>query len=253
MSKIIKAAQLKVLVTSSEDTIYRSEASGETKKSLKSEGTILEASKIIDEAKLEAGNIVAEAEAKAREIIKEANLARSKIEQELDQVVKNAHQEGFSQGYEQGVESGKADVSAKFEEMMETFQGIIDSALVKRARALSLLEDDFLKLSLYIAEKIIRREISLDPAWLLPTISDGLDRLAEHDSISIRVNPQVYSVLIENNDFAEVLNGRIKWESDPVLGVNDCLIETEFGAIDASLDTRLARLKTVLEEQLYVK
>ena len=256
MSKIIKAAQLQVLVPVSSDQVFRggsSETSASSEIALQSEGTILQAASLIDDAKQKAAEIIEQARQEADQIIRKAEAKKTQIEKELDQVFENAQQNGFAAGYQEGLEAGYQEVKNQTAEFLASLDSIISAAVQKRSAALSRLEEDFLKLSLYIAEKLIKREIESDPAWLVPTIRSGLEQLANHDYVTIRVSPETYQTLHNASAYADVFSGRIRWESDSALGVNDCIIETEFGAIDASLDSRFAKLGAALREQIYVE
>ncbi|MGB3984735.1 MAG: FliH/SctL family protein, partial [Limnochordia bacterium] len=73
------------------------------------------------------------------------------------------------------------------------------------------------------------------------------------EQVIIRVSPKNYQALKDASSFADVFNGRILWESDPALRDGDCVLETEYGAIDAGFEQRFAKLSTALQEQIYVE
>lgn len=256
MSKIIKAAQLQILVPSSQDLIFRPEAEAEqttVNGSEQVEGTILQATQLIEEANERAAEIIEAAQRQAAEIIHQAEADKVKIEQELDAVIAQARQEGYAAGYQDGLESGYQEVRVKAAEFVESLTEIVESAAKQRSAALGRLEEDFLKLSLHIAEKIIKREVESVPHVLLPSIKAGLERLGSCEQVIIRVSPKNYQALKDASSFADVFNGRILWESDPALRDGDCVLETEYGAIDAGFEQRFAKLSTALQEQIYVE
>lgn len=256
MSKIIKAAQLQVLVPSSQDQIFRPEAEIDDSAVRETEqmgGTIFQATQLIEEANEQAAAIIDAAQRQAAETIRKAEEEKAKIERELEAVISKAQQDGFAAGYQDGLENGYQEIQQKAAEFVSSLAEIADSATKQRSAALNKLEEDFLKLSLYIAEKIIKREIESDPAILLPSIKAGLDLLCGCEQVTIRVSPQTYEVLKDAASLADVFNGRIRWESDSALRNGDCLLETEYGAIDAGFEQRFARLSTVLQEQIYAE
>lgn len=156
MSKIIKAAQLQILVPSSQDLIFRPEAEAEqttVNGSEQVEGTILQATQLIEEANERAAEIIEAAQRQAAEIIHQAEADKVKIEQELDAVIAQARQEGYAAGYQDGLESGYQEVRVKAAEFVASLTEIVESAAKQRSAALGRLEEDFLKLSLHIAEK----------------------------------------------------------------------------------------------------
>ena len=100
----------------------------------------------------------------------------------------------------------------KAAEFVASLTEIVESAAKQRSAALGRLEEDFLKLSLHIAEKIIKREVESVPRVLLPSIKAGLERLGSCEQVIIRVSPKNYQALKDASSFADVFNGRILWE-----------------------------------------
>ena len=256
MSKIIKAAQLQILVPDKSDQIFLPEAvisADSSEMTQQSEGTILQAANLLDDAKKKAADIIEMAEQQAEEIIAKAEAEKAKLENELDQLIQQAQQDGYAAGYQEGLDDAYQDVNKKTEQFLAELEVIIEAAVKERSAALNRLEEDFLKLGVLVAEKLIKREIESDPAWLVPTLRAGLEQLTNHEYVTIRVNPDTYEILAESTSFADIFSGKISWESDPALARQDCIIETEFGAVDASLDTRFAKLSAALKEQIYAE
>ena len=128
---------------------------------------------------------------------------------------------------------------------------MIREATRDRAAALRQLEPDFLKLAVLVAEKIIRREISEDPRWLQPIIADALDRLGAAEEVVVRIHPKDLQPLRDAQQSWSDFRGSIHWETDDSLKRGTLICETEFGAIDASLEQRLGTLATSLLEVVY--
>jgi len=256
LSKIIKAAQLQILVPRTQEQVFRADAETEhtaVNDPEQIEGTIFQATQLIEEANAKAAAIIAEAQQQAADIILRAEKEKAQIEQEIEAVISRAREDGYTDGYKDGRECGYQEVQQKAAEFVAALSAIAESAVKQRSTALGRLEEDFLKLSRYLAEKIIKREIESDPCILLPSIKSGLEQLANCEQVTIRINPQTYQVLKDAVSLADVFGGRIRWESDPALRSGDCLIETEYGAIDAGFEQRFAKLITVLQEQIYGK
>lgn len=256
MSRIIKAAQLQVLVTSSQDIIFSPESQpDQTIPAQHSEGTILEATKLLDEAKAEAQKIVSEAKNNAEVITESAKASALQLtvdaESTVEKTMLQAKEQGWDAGYAEGAQSARTEVIEQTREMLAKLEEIIVTANEMRNRTLALQEHDFLKLSTILAEKLIKREISCDTQWLVLTIIEGLKKLSDAEKVTIRVCPSDYQVLREYEDFSTVFTGRISWQSDQNLNPGDCIFETEFGAIDASLERRLEKIEVELEAQIY--
>ncbi len=259
MSRIIKAAQLQVLLPSSDNNVHVVEGSTDPEaehflqNSKKIDGTILEAAKLIENAKTEAATILKDAQQQAEDINTLAKQMRMEVEAEVESLREEARTKGKTLGYQEGREKACREVEDETKGLINALEAIIVEANEKRIEILRQSEEDFLKLSLHIAEKIIKREISTDRNWLQPTIEWTLNQLAKTENITIRLNEEEYDNL--KNFKSQVQAGtksKINWESDPLLNAGDCIIETESGAIDASIEQRLKAIQEVLEENLYI-
>lgn len=113
MSKIIKAAELKVLISEDSEAVIRpvlepSEDRAEEAAfdaSLR-EGTILEAKDIIEQAQAKAEDILNAAEAEVEELWERAK-------KELEELRVQAQSEGYQAGYETGYEEGQKQADAE--------------------------------------------------------------------------------------------------------------------------------------------
>ncbi len=258
LSRIIKAAQLQILVPDSNNRVFRSEdpsnlSSQSLSQSSKLEGTILQASTLMENAKNEAASIIADAQKKAGEIIEKAELIRVSTEEEIKTLKEESRTEGIALGYQEGQKQAYQEIQVKTSDLISTLESIITETNQKRIQILEQSEEDFLKLSLYIAEMIIKREIETDQSWLQPIIRASLKQLSNVDSVTIRISEHDYEIISSYEIlFNEIFKGKISWESDAALNAGDCIIETEYGAIDAGIDHRLQRIGTALKEKIYI-
>jgi len=127
----------------------------------------------------------------------------------------------------------------------------VSEAVQARTESLAQLETDFLKLSVLLAEKIIRRQIAEDPLWLKPIVEEALERLGAAESITVRIHPKDYLPIRDSELQFSDYRGRLQFEPDEALKRGTMLFETEFGAIDASLEQRLGKLAESLLEVVF--
>ncbi len=244
MSRIIKAADLKVLVTDDTDTVIPA-ISVEGNSPSPSGGTILDGSNLIGDAKRQAEDIVRQAE-------EEAQLRLYKVEEELETLRLKTKEEGYAQGYEEGLVDGQEKALQEAQGLLELFQNTVEEGVRLRASGLAALEEDVLKLSLLLADKIVRKTIADDISWLEPMINDALQSLGTVHEIVVYVNPIDYSLIKEQEDRLHVTTRtKVIFQQDPGLSQGGCLIESENGLIDARLEQRLGKLGKSLMEVLY--
>jgi flagellar assembly protein FliH len=245
LSRIIKAAELKVLIPNDEQTVIRSAEPIERDGVAPAQGTILESSNLLQGAQEKAAAIIAEAEKKAQAILSAAEI-------EGEELRLQAQQEGFAQGREAGFQAGKEEALTQGASFLDILERTVEESARVRAESLAALEDDFLKLSLLLADKIVRKVVEEDISWLEPIIREALTALGQVDDILVRLHPNDYAVISGNPDLMTIATRtRIRFDSDVTIAQGGCLIESENGLIDARLEKRLGKIGKQLLEVLY--
>ncbi len=244
MSRIIKAAELKILIPNEKQTVIPAPERAQTDGGTEA-GTILDGSNLLQDAQRKAEALLAQAENEAQDLL---DAARA----EAEVLHLRVQKEGYRAGHEQGLLAGKEEASREAAALINVLEQAVEEAARVRARSLAALEDDFLKLSLLLADKIVRKTIKDDLSWLEPIIKEALSTLGAVTQISIRLNPVDYAIASAKGDeFAGLTRVRLQFESDAAVNQGGCLIESENGLIDARLEKRLGKIGRHLMEVLY--
>ena len=244
MSRIIKAAELKVLVTDDADTVIPVQFTQQEATDMPG-NTILDGSNVIADAKRKAQEIVARAQEEARLLMQEA-------EEELETLRLKTKEGAYAEGYQEGLIDGENKALEQARELLDLLQRTIDEAVRRRASGLAALEEDFLKLSLLLADKIVRNTVDDDVSWLGPIIRDSLFALGTVNEIVVYLSPVDYSLIQDHEESLQVgQRTNIIFQVDPSLSQGGCMIESENGLIDARLEERLGKLGKGLMEVLY--
>ena len=110
---------------------------------------------------------------------------------------------------------------------------------------------DILEISVNIAKTIIKKEIDLDPQVLINTIVDILKTLSKNEpKINIKVKPQYAQFIkdtIENITYQYGIDSKINIIADPSIEEGGCILQTNNGIVDASIDTQIEIIKKTLE------
>jgi type III secretion protein L len=175
------------------------------------------------DAKQQANAIIAEAQRQAQEILARAQEERQKT---------------LAEGREEGKQEG-----------LKAVNEVLARAHLIRGELLRQGQPQMLELALKIAEKIIGRDLERDPRLLVDICANAIENVRNAKQMVVRVNPKAAAVLRERK--AELLQaiGRsvdlaIKEDGDvEALG---CVIQTEFGTIDAQLMTQMQMLQNLL-------
>jgi flagellar assembly protein FliH len=105
-----------------------------------------------------------------------------------------------------------------------------------------------IQLSLTLAERIVRRELQLQPEAPRALIAEVLQLTAGASSILLRLHPDDIADIEEHSaDWQSLLSSpHIKAVADATITRGGCLVETPQGEIDGRIETQLARLASEL-------
>ena len=101
-------------------------------------------------------------------------------------------------------------------------------------------ERQLVELAVTIARQVIAHEISMEPGLLLGLAREGIKALDEKDKIVVKFGAALDDELVM--EFTEALRKdapRCEVQIDPSMGPRECIVETELGRVDESVETRL--------------
>ncbi len=189
---------------------------------------------------LEKGGDNPEKRKEAENILQEAREKAALLEQE-------AYEKGFAQGEKDGLELGEKKAAKLIEN--------IESILIELSRLAKEIpkqyEKEILDLIFVVAKKIIHREIASDKNAIRDTVLNALHFAVEKSKVILRVNPEDIDYIEKSRTqfFAEVNDLKsISITSDPSITRGGCFLETCYGDIDASVETRLEKVYQSLEQ-----
>ena len=192
------------------------------------------ASKIIETAKLE-----------AERIIQEANIERENIKA-------TAHQDGFKEGHEQGFLEGQNEVNR----LVERVHKIVESVMVRREEILCETEQQIVELVLLMTRKVVKIISENQKTVVLSNVLAALKKIRTRGNITLRVNTEDLKLTTAHVDEfikrIENVNG-ISVIEDSSVDKGGCIVETDFGAIDARISSQLAELENKIMEISPVK
>ncbi|MEE2902754.1 MAG: type III secretion system stator protein SctL [Myxococcota bacterium] len=178
-------------------------------------------------AEKEARRILAEARTQAQQIIDQAK-------HEGEEIRQRAHQEGYEEGLGQHTE--------------QTTQALLQVEQMKAS-----IEPEYIKLVTACVEKIIGKELRTEPRTIVSIVRAALKDATQQREINVRVNPDDVDTLRSNQRrLFDVLAraGNVEIREDDSVRRGGCIVVTELGTIDASLDRQLAALEVALQDEL---
>jgi len=192
---------------------------------------------LLEKAKKEADKIVACARKEAESLKKEAEKLIAESKKKAQELESEAYEKGFSQGKKDGEEFGRK----QFEAMTNRLKRLILNLQEQGNKISKKYESQIINLCMLVASRVIKHEIETNPDVILAVVKDALSHVVEGTTLTLHLNP-IDAELIEER-FKDELTApgkhRIKINSDPKIERGGCLLETEFGLIDATTKTRL--------------
>lgn len=165
-------------------------------------------------------------------------------EEELNQKISDSFNDGLKEGKEL-TERGLVNVFRALRASAETIHNL-------REKILRESEDEILNLIILLARKVIIREVTENRSILADVVKNALDTLSGREEVTVRINPDDYALVTSGREELlqkELISNRLLLKSDPTVATGFCLIDTEMGTVDASLDAQLEQLYRTLREQ----
>ncbi|NLY30528.1 MAG: hypothetical protein GX047_07835 [Firmicutes bacterium] len=261
MSKIIKADFRPIWTKNGQEStpqyppiIMASESNGAP--ATASAAAIVDAAAVIRTARMRAAELLREAEERIVELVSAAEEQADSIRQEAEAAgFEEGQKIGYEDGYAAGHAAGKAAVKAEMQERMAAVAEIARECQELKGRIIAQAERDIVALSLAVAEKIIKQKIDDDPAVTLNVIRDVAERVQNAEQLSIRVHPDVLEIIdsLSQEGAEGTLGGKIsdcRWIADAGVRPGGCVVETEFGRLDARVETRFLSVSQSLLQLL---
>lgn len=168
-----------------------------------------------------------------------------KVGGDLVTLEREAYEKGFEAGERAGFELG-----VKKAEVLFSGLGKILSELSSfKSDLYEPCEQEMVELTLAIAKKVIQREVE-DKETVLDCVRTAVKAVVAAGEIVIKVNPKDLEVLNANrNELARYSGGvkGLKIEADEEIGKGGCIIETDYGEVDATINSLLSDVEERLK------
>jgi hypothetical protein len=128
------------------------------------------------------------------------------------------------------------------EEALLAIHGAVERAEADRQKHFGEAEQRLVDLAMLVARRVIAREVSIDPGIVRGLVREGIAALGEQDRVVVRVG--TFFAEMRDHLQTQLASSKMRCEVivDPTLGHAGCIVETELGSVDESVDARLAHL-----------
>jgi flagellar assembly protein FliH len=189
-----------------------------------------------------------------------AELVR-KAESDVETIRREASGRGLEQGRQEGLRQAEEMVQKRAAEIAEkmsrdnlattlpAMKKAVEALVIERDRWLTEWEKTAVRLASAIAERLIKRQLELNPELVREMIRSALELASGSPQIKLKVNAEDAALL--GGHASEVVTalascGNAEIVPDGTLSRGSCVVETRHGTIDARLDTLLERIVSEL-------
>jgi flagellar assembly protein FliH len=204
----------------------------------------------------QAQSIKQDAELEAERIISEAKAKASQIEQEAQNAFDKERQDQLDAGYTQGKEAGYQEGKAEVERLIERMQTVLQRAQDKRTEILEETEQQIIDMVMLITRKVVKVISESQRQVVISNIIQALRKVKGKGNITIRVNMNDLKLTTDHTkDFIKMLESgqNVHVAEDSSVDQGGCVIESDFGEIDARISSQLAELEDKILEMSPIK
>ena len=157
----------------------------------------------------------------------------------------------FDAARERGLTEGMSAAESAYRTKLARLEALAAALREERREFFDRVEPEVVRLASAIAEKIIGEEMELRPERIVDLVRAAMKRLRDRESLRIRLSPQDLDLVKQaRDDLIGSVDGVRKLEliEDRRVDRGGCVIESENGALDASIKTQMSEIERILGE-----
>ena len=211
----------------------------------------LSAERVKQQAAEDADVIKAHAAEDAEKVLSDAHQKAQDIEAEAHRTIDDERREALEKSREEGRAEGFAEGKAEVDRLIQRTQSVLEQAQNQRGEILVGTEREIIALILLISRKVVKAISESHRDVIVANVQEALRKVRDKGNVIIRVNLADMKLTTDHKkEFIQALEGvkTIQIMEDTSVDTGGCIIETDFGEIDARISSQLAELETRILE-----
>jgi len=158
-------------------------------------------------------------------------------------------QQEVNEAFNRGRQEGTTAVESKLDATLQAFTLALEDVNRLRKSVARNSSQDMLRMVMAISEQVILRSLEVNPEILLSLIENALQASVQADSYRIRVSPQDLELVNQQKPLflASISSMKnISITADAEITPGGCRVESDFGDVDATIETQLEQIRKVL-------
>lgn len=190
-----------------------------------------------------------------------AELERMSIEQQVEQLalekMKSVQEEAYREAYQLGLDEGRdrafAEHKADLEEKLASFDRVLTALSTLKNDLVTANEAHLMKLLMHMASRIAMDEVRSRPELILSVLRQAVESARSEEEVVARVSKQDLEFIEKAKERLGremEFTKRVKLEESEGVSPGGCIVETNYGSVDASIEKRVARLWEIMAEKM---
>lgn len=180
-----------------------------------------------------------------------------KIEAAALEKLKEIQEQAYQQAYELGLEEGRKEafekVSAEIAERMTTLDQLLLAVKELKTEMATFNEAHLVKLSFQMAARLAKTQLEGNNDAMVQILRDAVALAQDEEEITVHVSQSQFEFLEElkketGREFEFVK--KIRFEPNAELADGGCIVETNYGEVDARVEQRVEQLWKTLSENM---
>lgn len=171
----------------------------------------------------------------------------------LKSMQEEAYQQGYDLGRDEGQESAYLEKTAELSQSLTRIDSMIQSLVNLKGQLVKQNEASLMELVFKIASKIAMSEVARDPELILTVLQQAAAEAQDEESILIRLAQSdlefIDSIKARLGQEFEFLR-RAKLETSEEIQSGGCVLITNFGQVDATIEKRLEKVWQSVHDKL---
>jgi flagellar assembly protein FliH len=167
---------------------------------------------------------------------------------ELEQLLETRTREAREAGLREGEAASQAGAQEEIRAALDRVAQSIAEIDQYQSRLRRQTEMDAVRLSVAIARRVLRRELTVDPAAIEGLVGAALERLQSQESSRVRLHPDhvpALRVALERLG----MSAKVEIIADPAQEPGAAIFQMQRGNLDASMDSQLKEIERGLADR----
>ena len=156
-----------------------------------------------------------------------------------------------AEAYAQGEAAGKKKMRAELDSALKAFSQAAQELDNTRSEIFNRQSEDLVRLAVVVSEQVLNAELSLNEELVVSIVGKAMQSAFDSDEYHVRVHPEDVRIVQEHRPLLLAnANGlrQIHVHGDASISRGGCVVESNKGQVDATLESKLAEIQEQLKQ-----